>query len=440
MKKLKLKTSLKTIMFIIIALAAVLPVIYLGVMTSDLEKSEAAAAESEAWDTLDRAEYAYEKNGSFADFSVGPLRFSKGCLVIKDNHGSLLYASDKSAPKRDISSLFRSSGTLVTDNDTLFYKKLGSEITACFILPQSQPPLLGKLLLFTLCYFVLFALLFIFFHKTVYTPTVMMENVLNGAVHGDTDFDFSKLKKPDPLYSIFNDLDALLANMQQLITRESNAQLMKKQAELDALQSQINPHFLYNTLDCIRGQAIRYGLSDIEVMTRALSKLFRYSISNHSTMVTLEEELANVDSYLLIQQMRFNNKFIKKTSIDDDALPCKIPKLIIQPIIENAIHHGLETKLGQGTLTIRAYITEQRLIVNISDDGSGISQSQLEKINACLESNTPIENEEAHKQSVGLINVNSRIKLSFGNYYGLNVYSTKDIGTDVQINLPLITG
>lgn len=292
---------------------------------------------------------------------------------------------------------------------------------------------------FFVIYTIICIFVFFLFQKKIVEPISTIEEVLEGASKGKTDFSLDSVKKSGYLTSIFHELNALLSNMQQLTLREANAQLLKKQATLDALQSQINPHFLYNTLDCIRGQAIRNGVKDIEIMTRSLSKFFRYSISNSNSVVTLEEELSNIDSYLLIQQMRFNNKFVKKTSIDEDALNCLIPKLIIQPIIENAINHGLESKIGTGTLTIEAYITEQRLIINIKDDGCGMSPERLESINTALASNASIESSKSNRISVGLSNVNSRIKFTYGDMYGINIYSTKNVGTNVQLNLPLVT-
>lgn len=291
---------------------------------------------------------------------------------------------------------------------------------------------------FFLIYSLLCLLVFLLFKKKILDPISTIEKVLEGVSEGRTDFSLDSLEKSHHLSSTIHKLDALVSNMQQLTLREANAQLMKKQATLDALQSQINPHFLYNTLDCIRGQAIRNGSKDIEVMTRSLSKFFRYSISNSNSVVALEEELNNIDCYLLIQQMRFNNKFIKKTAIDEDAFSCLIPKLIIQPIIENAINHGLEAKIGTGTLTIEAYATEQRLIINIKDDGCGMSPERLETINTALASNTAIESSKSNRISVGLSNVNSRIKFTYGEMYGINIYSTQNVGTTVQLNLPKI--
>ena len=128
-------------------------------------------------------------------------------------------------------------------------------------------------------------------------------------------------------------------------TREKASQIFDKQTELTALQSQINPHFLYNTLECIRGQALIDDNREIAKMTEALSAFFRYSISKKGNFVTLREELDNINNYMLIQQYRFNNRFTLEIMIDEEdkvAYDYLVPKLIIQPVIENAIFHGLE--------------------------------------------------------------------------------------------------
>ena len=150
---------------------------------------------------------------------------------------------------------------------------------------------------------------------------------------------------------MYDNLNSLIIRLKQLIDSEYTAGIMKNKPG-DALQSQINPHFLYNTLESIRGQAIVQGVSGIEKMVKAMADIFRYSITNKNAMVTLEEEIKNIDNYLNIQQFRFNNKFIVIKELEEDTLSCLIPKLTLQPLVENTIIHGLETKPGKGTIKI----------------------------------------------------------------------------------------
>ena len=219
---------------------------------------------------------------------------------------------------------------------------------------------------------------------------------------------------------------------------EDAASLLRQQAELDALQSQINPHFLYNTLDSIRGQALAEGAEDIANMTEALSTFFRYSISNRSNVVTLEEELENIRSYFMIQQFRFNNRFrLEMPEFPKDLLEsCRLPKLTLQPILENTILHGMEGKIGQGVITLRVERTGNRTLITVSDDGAGMREETLLRLQAKLRDEEPVPLERKQGSGIALPNVNRRIKLLFGPEYGVRIMSTLGLGTDVEITLP----
>jgi len=278
-------------------------------------------------------------------------------------------------------------------------------------------------------------LIVILFNKRVYRPIANVEGALHAIVSGDTNLKLTEFKQESELYPVYNDLQSLIVRLKQLIDSEYTAGIMKKQAEIDALQSQINPHFLYNTLESIRGQAIVEGVEDIGKMVKALADIFRYSITNKNAMVKLEEELRNIDNYLKIQQFRFDNKFIVIKEIEEETKNCLIPKLIIQPIVENAIIHGLETKPGKGTIKIKTYSTTDSIIISVEDDGEGMEKETLEAINESLAHGVSLKKAE-HKVGLGLININERIKLIFDSDYGLKVYSIKQIGTKVELRIP----
>ncbi len=230
-------------------------------------------------------------------------------------------------------------------------------------------------------------------------------------------------------------------------TRENSAQIFDKQTELTALQSQINPHFLYNTLECIRGQALMDDNRDIARMVEALAAFFRYSISKKGNLVTLRDELANIDNYMLIQRYRFNNRFSMEIIIDEEdeeAYNFLIPRLIIQPVVENAVFHGLEERLEGGKVMIEVIVTEKNLIITISDNGGGIEKDTLRKLNEKIRSRDVKLEDGAGKDQrstgIALPNVHKRIQLLYGEEYGVNVYSTPGQGTDVEITIPVNTG
>ncbi len=276
----------------------------------------------------------------------------------------------------------------------------------------------------------------ILFNKRVYRPIVNVEEALHAIVSGDTNLKLTKLKQGNELYPVYNDLNSLILRLKQLIDSEYTAGIMKKQAEIDALQSQINPHFLYNTLESIRGQAIVEEVEGIGKMVKALADIFRYSITNKNAMVKLEEELKNIDNYLNIQQFRFDNKFIVIKDIEEDTKNCLIPKLVIQPIVENAIVHGLETKPGKGTIRIKSLSTTDSVIISVEDDGEGMDKETLEAINESLARGVSLKKTEDIKVGLGLININERIKLIFDSNFGLKIYSVKQMGTKVELRIP----
>ena len=300
----------------------------------------------------------------------------------------------------------------------------------------------NSFLISTLLVVLVVGVLFYSFAKNIYVPVVKLEKAIRVLENRGTDFGLGF--KNDELYPLSDSLSNMLNQLKDSMDREYSAQILKKQAEINALQSQINPHFLYNTLESIRGQALVEGMDEIADMTEALSALFRYSISKRGNIVTLEDELRNVDNYFTIQQYRFNNKFSIAKILDEneDVLEYKLPKLTIQPIVENAIYHGLETKLGKGNITIRVTATSMRLIINIVDDGIGMEKAKVDYLNESLNLGTdyfPVR-DDSITPCIALINVNRRIKLNFGDQYGITVYSTPHVGTDVEIVLPLLKG
>ena len=235
------------------------------------------------------------------------------------------------------------------------------------------------------------------------------------------------------------DIDRLDA----LIDRQDIMQLSTKQAEFLALQNQINPHFLYNTLDSIRGDALAAGAQSIADITEALSTFFRYTITETRNLVTIGEELENVHNYFVIQQYRFGDKLTMDVDIKDnrdEILRMQCPKLFLQPIIENAIFHGLERRKDDGLLTISIEQADEDLHVDISDNGAGIPAEQLYALNKSLSRvsvGAIMEEPNRKKGGIALKNVCRRIKLLFGERYGIHISSIVGIGTKVEVVLPI---
>ena len=241
--------------------------------------------------------------------------------------------------------------------------------------------------------------------------------------------------------------EQVIMRLNEMIDKNNLIKVYKKQAEYLALQNQINPHFLYNTLEGIRSEALLAGLDSVAEMTEALATFFRYTISQVEHLVTLEDELANIENYYYIQQFRFGDKlalhieYEHDEELDElDILQFRLPKLTLQPIVENSIYHGIERKIGRGNLVIRICISNERLRIRISDDGMGMAEEKLKLLNEKLRRLTldDVQEENGKKGGIALVNVNNRIKLLFGEEYGITFYSREGAGTDVMITLPLV--
>ncbi len=280
------------------------------------------------------------------------------------------------------------------------------------------------------------------FYWTVSIPVKKLSQLLNLCLKKN-DSAVELLRQGAGKAALGKEINTLVSNCLAQATKANYTLIHDKQAELAALQSQINPHFLYNILDSIRGQALIDNNKEIAMMVKALADFFRYSISRRGEMVTLREELANVKNYMTIQQYRFDNRFSLQIVIaeeDEIAYDFLIPKLIIQPIVENAIYHGLKNTVEGGVITIEINRTERNLILMISDNGEGMDFKSLEELNKRIKSPDQFYNEVREDSSlhsgIALPNIHKRIQLLFGEEYGLQVYSTQKLGTDVEILLP----
>ena len=207
------------------------------------------------------------------------------------------------------------------------------------------------------------------------------------------------------------------------------ADIERQKAEIAHLRSQINPHFLYNTLESIKGLAIRHGVPEIADIATAIGKISRYSIKGAVT-VTLSEEMEIADAYLRIQKTRFGNRFDAIMNIPESCRMLMVPKMLLQPLAENAVIHGLENK-EEGTLYIGAHTEENVLLVVVQDDGEGMDAERLEEIRNSLDS------EATEGGQIGLRNIHRRIRLSCGAAYGLTIDSAPGSGTKVTVRLPI---
>lgn len=280
-----------------------------------------------------------------------------------------------------------------------------------------------------------------FFLTFIVRPFNQMEKSIGLFLDGYTT---SHLMGADNTVYISPVYEGLITKIQYMMQSQELLNLNKRQAQYLALQNQINPHFLYNTLESIRSEALTAGLMDVADMTEALATFFRYTISKVENLVSVEEEIQNCMTYFKIQQYRFGERLQLAIECDEEEkseiYQCRIPKLTLQPILENSIIHGTECKIGTGHIRIRLEKTADSVLLWISDDGSGMDDVKVAEINERLQKSAGMlsANESESQGGIALINVNNRIHLLFGEEYGLHVYSMPDVGTDVEIRLPAV--
>ena len=245
----------------------------------------------------------------------------------------------------------------------------------------------------------------------------------------------SNILEIDELSYNFNDK---IIRIKELIENIKIEQKNKKNTELWLLQAQINPHFLYNTLDTVVWMAEAGDSKKVVDMITALSSFLRIGLNKGKKFIQIREEIRHIESYLKIQKFRYDDILEYSIEIEDSLYDMRILKLLLQPLVENALYHGIKYKREGGSIRIRGYEKDNNIILEVIDNGVGMDENKLNKIKAVIE-NTSLENSDiirTNGDSFGLYNVAERIRLYYGNEYGLDIGSRENVGTTVTIILP----
>lgn len=282
--------------------------------------------------------------------------------------------------------------------------------------------------------FASFLLIFanMFLSSRIATPIKQLEHSVKNIENGDLDETKITVSGSYEVRHLGKTIRSMVREMKNLMDDIVREQESKRKSELDALQSQINPHFLYNTLDAIVWMIENENYKDAETMVTSLARLFRISLSKGRNIVTVADELKHVQNYLTIEKMRFKNKFNFVIEADPETLTCSTIKLIVQPLVENSIHHGLESMDEDGEIRVKAYIRGRDLFIDVTDNGLGMPKEQADSL---LKEGTVTVHGKG--SGIGLKNVQERIQLYFGREYGLVILSEPDEGTTVRIHLPV---
>ena len=237
--------------------------------------------------------------------------------------------------------------------------------------------------------------------------------------------------------TLSNGLIDMARHIRRLIQDVYMSELLQREAELMALQNQINPHFLYNTLECVRGMAIQSGNRDMALMVRALSFYTRYNLSRSTEFVTIEEELRQIENYMTIQNIRHNGKYRLEYDIPSQYAGFRIMKMIFQPLVENAIQHGLERKIGGGFVRLSLREDGCDLVFCITDDGIGMPEDKIHMLNEKLAVPAAVHAEfRKNTGGVGIENVNNRLRIHYGERSGLFYETVSTGGVCVTIRIP----
>ncbi len=368
---------------------------------------------------------------------------NKGHIVIMSQNDKIIYSSDPECLTSNCSSAAIISdivlgGRLVKWSGLNMYVNVNTIKDtrwkiATFInvneITNTKTDILIRLILILLLTLITTAITSAYFNRRITIPMNALKDHIALIEQGDFEsmIHVEGQKEVVHLAEAFNTMSNRIKELMQKVFNEQNE---KRKTQFIALQNQINPHFLYNTLDSIVSLSENNRNKDVEAAIIALSKFFRMSISNEMNLVELKDEIEHVRNYLLIQQIRYQNTFVFDFEIDEEVLHHKVIKLSLQPLVENAILHGIHPDDAFSTILIKGYASDGFLYIEVFNEGYGISKERIQEIHTMIAS-------DQKTSSMGLKNVYQRLKLSFGNDADLILESELDEYTKVIMKMPI---
>lgn len=351
-----------------------------------------------------------------------------GAVSIIDKSGTVMYSSDAKTGGKGYSGPFIAlehtspkTGWIVRTEISWF--QFGKEIVKVMLLTAC---------IAAVCFFV-FVRLSKKLSRGITAPIEELQRAIERVDEGDLEVTVTVIYE-DEIGKLSRSFNNMVANMKHLIEKVYLTQLAKKEAEFSALQSQINPHFMYNTLETVNMMAILDGNYAISDVLTAFGKILRVNLDQKHNIITLKKELEYIRNYLIIMQMRDKELFDFAIEASEEAENCTLPKLTLQPIVENSILHGFQEKLQKRMIKISAEVQYGIMTLIIQDDGKGMTPEKLEYLRQSLE----LEESLGKDNSIGLNNVNERCHLYFEDAFSLKIDSTRGVGTTVMITAPMI--
>ncbi len=387
--------------------------------------------------------FAFRVN-NLESFYSGIKIANKGQMLIVDNKNQILASSNSEIIGKYISEIGFSGGNVPRGTNVLLlngnkelvsseyiekidwkvinitpYEELTEEV-------QKASTTVVFIILVLLLLFMVFS--FTFFREIIIPINNLMKKMKN-VEKGNFD-EAIEIKSSNELYQLGESFNRMVRQVKFLIVERDLKERQRNQAEIEVLQSQINPHFLSNTLNSIRLMAMIAKTDSIKNMTDALIKLLQASFAKKGKFITVAEELENLDSYLHIMKVRFGDKFDTFFEIEEELKRYSVLRLILQPIVENSILHGVSELEKKGAITVKGYIKEHKVYFEIEDNGVGMTPEQIERL---------LEEDKSNSKgfsSIGIKNVDQRIKLNHGNEFGLLIESKPEVYTKITIKLP----
>ncbi|QGQ98681.1 sensor histidine kinase [Paenibacillus psychroresistens] len=382
-----------------------------------------------------------------SSFYAGINSWLKGEIYIIDAQGRVVSSQDKALLGKELGSESYIQKVLADEQEGSFSTRIDEASYSIFycnlmepgwrlvqIVPEGelnkQLKVINEFIIICIAICLLFGIYFSYAqNKSIVKPLKLLAKEMGKVKNGVFDVHL-KVHSQDEIGRVSLIFINMIRQTKELIDKVYKSQLKEKEAELKALQAQINPHFLYNTLDSIRWLAVKNKDFAVSEQLEVLSDLFRHVLNNGEEVTTIGEEIEHLRNYMFIQNNRFGDKISFVQQIDPQLFTQKTIKLILQPLIENAIFHGLEPKIGKGTITLTIERKENKLIYVIADDGVGMDASQMTRI---------LSHQMEQEHAFALKNIHDRIQLRFGGDYGLTIESEFNIGTAVHIIMPIMS-
>lgn len=273
----------------------------------------------------------------------------------------------------------------------------------------------------------------VLFSRSIANPITKLRILMRSAEAGNFDVRFHK-KYNDEIGQLGESYNTMIDKISELINTVQTQEKSKRKAEIEILEAQIKPHFLYNTLDTIQWMAQEHDAQDVVDLVDSLTNMLRIGLSKGSQTLTVRMEIKHVESYLMIQKTRYEDKLNYTIQVEESLMNCRMIKLILQPLVENAIYHGIKEKRGQGQIQILGRLENGMIHFQVIDNGIGMTSEKLEQINQLLKE----DNLQPNEIGYGIFNVNTKIKLNFGDEYGLSFQSVYGQGTTVDVWCPVL--